>query len=843
MIKETLVSLGVPVFPCWDNKTPAITAGFKGASLNVAEFQWPSELVGVPIPPGTIVIDIDAYKGMTTDLIDGALGCKLDWVNSFLQFTPAGGSHHAFQDTNQLRQGADIFWQIIGKGFDTRVTGRGYICTGGSYGTTDAIGVLKLASAEGLPTLPPEAIAALSAAAEDAHEPIALPTGNRDAEEIRKMLKCLDADCGRDDWRAVAYGLKHHYHDDDGTGWILFDNWSKTGGEAYDPVDVLKLWSTIDPTRKDGGRPITLATLAGRAIEKGYIPDRNAESVFGGTVGPASALPDMEVLIDKINSEGGKPEALDHLTTEIRGFACSTIQRAALVAALHRSLTDHGLKGITLKDLKQAVAPAQFTMPTVPQVVNQITRFHEIEVAAIPALGNVHIQNAQVLRQALFGDRLVRYGADPWWWSGRQWEAVGKHELNSKIAHAFIGSEYGKTGNIDGSDKQLRNMIINNGELSPASTLIFFKNGVVDVNSGHPMTPHSPEHKNATTLAVEYHGGDGASPPEWSTFLESIFHTEPERITFLQELMGWFLISDNLNHQKAVAFDGVSRAGKGIILGIVSNILGQSSIDLSLGQLADNKVLSTLRTATIAMDRDAKTPQRTEITTVHSVFNKMTANEPLSIPLLYNQEPWAGKMNCKLVIGCNGIPIMADDSGAAPGRWLVLKFTESFIGRLDLTLEKRLMTELSEIASWSVIGLQRLISNGAFTLPASSIEESLSLIESSSPLVQFAAERLELDPGHKVHTSQLWESFKRWCDETNNRYPTRQQFVKSLERTLGAQGVKPVRSLRINNAVSTGFTGVQLAQCAAGVTPIRKPEVFAATAPPPPQQQGDNHDK
>ena len=42
--------------------------------------------------------------------------------------------------------------------------------------------------------------------------------------------------CSRSEWLNVALALKHHYHDADDIGWVIFDNWSMTGGDAYDPV-------------------------------------------------------------------------------------------------------------------------------------------------------------------------------------------------------------------------------------------------------------------------------------------------------------------------------------------------------------------------------------------------------------------------------------------------------------------------------------------------------------------------------------------------------------------------------------------------------------------------------
>lgn len=818
-IAVQLAACNVPVFPCWDNKQPATTGGFKDASTKPGNY-WPSSLIGVPIPTGVLVIDIDAHKGMTLAKIEQSLNSKLDWNAALLQFTPSGGAHYAFKVDQPVRQGSDLFEDQIGKGFDTRVTGRGYICAGGAYHSgDDPLGVLKLASPESLPSLPPAALSLLTVQVETQHEPTPLPSGDRDSAEVESMLRCVDANCARSEWLNVGLALKHHYHDDDATGWLLFDNWSMSGGAVYDPVEARKLWSTISPTTDNGRAPITLATIAHKAIQGGYVPSSVAASVFGvGTKEDSADLTTVEALIGRINAEGGKPEKIDELTTDIRQLTCNSIQRAALTATLQRTLKDHGIK-ITEAELRKATAPQQLTPLVIPQPVAEVTKFYELEVNPVPALGNVHIQNAGMLQQAVFGDRLARFGGEAYWWTGRQWEIVKKSDLSASVAHTFVGSEFGKDSNINGTVNQLRNLLPSHQVLNPVSKCIFFANGVLDLQRPDlGVQPHNRDNFNASTLSVEY--TPGQPHPNWDAFLHSMFSEEPTRITLLQEIMGWMLINDNLGHQKAIAFDGVPRSGKGTIFEMMGGIMGMGMADASLAQLIDNKTLSKLRTVNMVVDRDAKRPALRDISEVHSQFNKITSNEPITIPLLFTQEPWTGPLNCKLTIACNGIPVMADDSGAAPNRWLVLKFTESFLGREDLTLSSRLKPEVSAIAAWAVEGLRRLMQNGQFTMPESSLEESHALVDVSSPLLQFAEDRLTIDPEEKCHGDILWESYRQWCKDTNNKPPSKHQFLRALERSLQSEGVRYKKSIRIKGVIRTGLTGCNLSPCADNVTPI-----------------------
>lgn len=815
-IAEQLAACGLPVFPCWDNKAPAIKDGLHAASTTLGEF-WPSELIGVPVPAGVVIIDIDAHKGMNTGLIDKILGCQLDWAAAHLQNTPSGGAHYAFKITKEIRQGSDLFHQQIGKGFDTRATGRGYICAGGAYQPADALGVLKLAVTDSLPVLPEAAETALEAQQDtQAHTPADLPAGDRNVAEIAAMLACLDADCGRDEWMTVLRAIRHHFHDDPETGFTLFNNWSMTASTPglYDPGICRKDWDTTSPMPESGRQPVTLGSLVHMAIENGYVPSSVAADLFGmsepGQV-QGAAMADIETLLATINAEGGKPEKLEELTTAIRTFKCSTIQREALRATLQRVLKDHNL-GVTAAELKKSCSPTNVTV-NIPQYVAPDSHLRDIKVASNPGMSGDHRANAEMLVHAVFGQRLARVDDCLYWWTGRYWERPIKTDVNAAVSAAFSQTGAGKTSNIDGTHKQLVNVARRLPAINPASRKIFFNNGVLDLTN-NTVTEHDQTNFNGSTLTVDY--TPGGEHPEWSQFLNSIFHAEPERALLLQEIMGWCLITDNLNIQKAIALDGASRGGKGTIIDVIQGIIDDGMTSFTFGNLHSKKTLSSLLRVQLGVDSDAKRPDKRDATAVHSAFNRITANEPIDREILFSQETAVQKLDCKLLVACNGIPILADDSSAAPRRWVILKFTEDFTGREDLGLGARLANELPAIAAWAVEGLRRLISNGFFTLPQSSIDAAKEITQSSSPLLMFIEDRLEFGAGHQIPGQVLWDTFNNWCRENNIRNGlNKPAFGRYMKQILIEHGARYVNNLP--TARSRGYLGCGLADCNDGV--------------------------
>ncbi len=63
------------------------------------------------------------------------------------------------------------------------------------------------------------------------------------------------------------------------------------------------------------------------------------------------------------------------------------------------------------------------------------------------------------------------------------------------------------------------------------------------------------------------------------------------------------------------------------------------------------------------------------------------------------------------------------------------------------------------------------------------------MVDVSSPLLQFAEDRLKVGPEEKCHGDLLWSTFKQWCKDTNHPAPYKGHFLRHLERALQDKGV------------------------------------------------------
>ena len=117
---DQLRAAGVPCFPCWTrydeqknrwNKGPAIPRGVSwqdAANWPADQLDWSSGVIGVPIPAGVVVLDLDTYKGVTREQVEAFLGVALPWDAALIQRTIGGGEHYAFRCAWPVRQGDSL---------------------------------------------------------------------------------------------------------------------------------------------------------------------------------------------------------------------------------------------------------------------------------------------------------------------------------------------------------------------------------------------------------------------------------------------------------------------------------------------------------------------------------------------------------------------------------------------------------------------------------------------------------------------------------------------------------------------------------------------------------------
>ncbi len=859
--------LGVPCFPCRSTgdkpKNPAVGKGAdwrEVAKQPLTDAQLAKPIGGAPVPQGLVILDFDSYKtddSATPESLEQLLGVSFPWDAARLQTTMSGGQHFCFRAPYNIKNISDIELAGIGrvKGLDTRVGGQGYVCFGQGY-TAHNGGVYRFANPERFPEMPPEARKFFEFIPEANQTDIKpLPTGDRDINRVIEVLRHIDPSCDRITWRNVGYGLRHQFHDNDELGIGLFDAWSRgayteTQAEPdnYVAEDVITQWSSFKA--QNDGATITFGTVidyakSGEHNPSGakYIPPNNQidiAAVFGQLDEPQTATSQLaqqaepqtdgyKQALEQIRSKAGNSDHTRELVRLVFDDAFIEGDRIALRAELAKLLKESGLLTNELKNIldpkpakaKAKLADVQQAKPLETPVVTDVSQIPEQPIAGDNA-SSVHGINAQLILREIMSDRAASFNGDLHWWSGRNWQLIKEDKLNRVVSHALMG-EHAKSGNISGTASVIPHYAPSR-QPAPMCRRVFFDNGVLQL-SDNLMYDHVPDNNNLSCLAVSYEPWE-ARPAcnEWLSFLEGIWgecEDYAQRVRMLQQIFGWLIVNSNLGIQKCVALDGVSRGGKGTILNVIAALHGYERVaPIEFSDLGDDKEQSNLINKSVGIDFDAKSPERSKRSSASSFFNKVTANDPVSIKQLYKQQPWQGRLDTKLIFACNGMPILSDDSAATANRAIIVKFDKSFLGREDAGLSQRIIdNELAGITAWAVEGLQDLVANDCkIALAPSSVEASELHKESTQSLLTFVEECLVATSG-SAKAKDVYRAYEAWAAENNFKTMNTTGFKSAFVRTMESlpesmrgefKGFSYKKSMRIGSSVSSGYTCVGL---------------------------------
>ena len=251
------------IFPLSKNKAPAVP---KGTNWQEYKGKATTPIVGIMIPRGVFIIDIDTYKGVKTSDIDSVLDCELDWDSAELQSTLNGGMHYAFKvpDNSNLINDSDLLGV---KGFDTRSSGKGYIATGKGYENLTFHDSVIDALQDELPSLPEQAIELLTQTNEQVEEDdllsvIAAEPLDISLEDVLSYVEMVPDEYAEEQstWLKVGMALWHQLGED---GWGIFDKFSQRSPDNYDEKANRRRWESF--SRKQLSNPVTFASVISMA--------------------------------------------------------------------------------------------------------------------------------------------------------------------------------------------------------------------------------------------------------------------------------------------------------------------------------------------------------------------------------------------------------------------------------------------------------------------------------------------------------------------------------------------------------------------------------------------------
>lgn len=254
---------------------------------------------------------------------------------------------------------------------------------------------------------------------------------------------------------------------------------------------------------------------------------------------------------------------------------------------------------------------------------------------------------------------------------------------------------------------------------------------------------------------------------------------------------------------------GPIRSGKGTIARTLEKLMGgkDNVAGPTLAQLGTNFGLASLLGKPLAIISDARlgdTPSHVVVERLLSI----TGEDTLDVDRKF-RDVCTGKLPTRLVMLSNELPKFRDSSGAIATRMLILRMTESFLNREDKELDTKLTPELPGILNWALEGLDRLNTNGRFTVPKSSDDSATLMMDIASPMSAFVREKTTTDPrraataalyrpyeaelkakaaeaGHKVLVlrDELYGAYKTWAEDNGHHCGAKSTFGRDLRAVV-----------------------------------------------------------
>jgi putative DNA primase/helicase len=316
----------------------------------------------------------------------------------------------------------------------------------------------------------------------------------------------------------------------------------------------------------------------------------------------------------------------------------------------------------------------------------------------------------------------------------------------------------------------------------PAGPLVTCTNGLMHAGERKLYGPLTPDY--FTLVSVPFAYDEQAPEPErWLEFLGQLWPGDDDSIVLLQDWFG-YVLSGRTDLHKIVALIGPSRSGKGTIARVITALLGRNVIGPTLASLGSQFGLMPLMGKPLAVISDARLGRANEHVVVERLLS-LSGEDMLTVDRKY-KEPWTGTLPTRIMILSNEVPRFTDSSAAIADRFVILRMTQSWLGRENTRLTGSLLEELPGILNWALDGLARLDQRGRFAEPGSSADAKATLRDVVSPISVFLQDcavtrcRHAVPCRHEVVVDHLYRRYQEWCEDNRQHAGSKTTWAKDL---------------------------------------------------------------
>jgi len=305
--------------------------------------------------------------------------------------------------------------------------------------------------------------------------------------------------------------------------------------------------------------------------------------------------------------------------------------------------------------------------------------------------------------------------------------------------------------------------------------------------------------------------------PLWNKFLDRIFASDAELISFMQRVFGYAL-TGSTNEQKLVFCYGTGSNGKSVCLNTPFDIMGEYAKRAPAVMLLDSggerhpTDLAGLHGARLVAGSELPAGKAWN----ESIIKDLTGGDVITARFM-RQDYFEFKPQFTLIIAGNHMPSFRGIDEAIRRRVVLVPFTQTIPPEeRDPKLPEKLKREWPAILRWMVEGALEWQKVG-LSVPATVQAASADYLDSEDMLGEFIEDHLVQGPGN-VSTAEVYERFCRWQRSSGMTQPWSQKGMTQALRERGfaygklTGGVRGFRGVGLKKIERSGFddTGFSL---------------------------------
>lgn len=358
--------------------------------------------------------------------------------------------------------------------------------------------------------------------------------------------------------------------------------------------------------------------------------------------------------------------------------------------------------------------------------------------------------------------------------------------------------------------------------------MIPFKNGILDVSEyvKGKIVMIDPTPALFSYNVMPYDFDEDAHSQQWEDFVHEIYNDDQDKYDLLSEWFGYNCVPD-MSYEKLMLLTGVPRSGKGTVLGVMIAMLGHGQYTSSSFQALNSEFgYQSLHGKLAVIMGDAKITKRTECGKALEKILQIVGGDTVGIRKMYSGNLREARMTCRFTMAMNDLPNLPDGANALGPRMNVLRHPNSYIGREDRGLKRRLEADAAQgkLVNFALAGLKSLRINRVFTEAGDAKRIISQMRELTQPVSAFVDECCEMMPpgsdenDYHIDVAELYDAWAMWCKLTGRKPGNASVFgrwmsmacpnVDSARITIAGRRRRVYRKIKLAPWVSKEYFGL-----------------------------------